>query len=63
MFKPFFRGAKGEKNVNAKVTNEQAKEIRELYAAGGLSQTKLAQMFGLTQGNISMIIQGKAYKS
>lgn len=52
----------GEQNINAKITNDDAARIREMYATKNYTQTELAAMFGLTQGNISQIITGKSYK-
>lgn len=59
----FFKSSPGERNRNAKVTNQQAQEIREIYKAGGVTQTELADRYGLTQGNVSQIVNEKAYKS
>lgn len=53
---------RGERNINAKLTNEQAAELRTLAATKAFTQTQLAEMFGITQGNVSQIIQGKSYK-
>lgn len=58
----FFKSSPGERNRNAKVTNQQAQEIRDMYAAGGITQATLAKRYNLTQGNVSQIIQGKSYK-
>jgi predicted XRE-type DNA-binding protein len=53
--------AKGESSGNAKLTNSQAKEIRQLYKSGELSQQKIADMYGLNQMSISKITRGLAY--
>jgi len=46
----------GEKNGRAKLTNEQRREVYDLYAEG-CSQTKIAKQFGVTQGAVSKIIK------
>lgn len=52
---------KGSDNQNAKLTPEQVTEIRQRYAAGGVSQAALAREYGISQGGISKIILGKSY--
>lgn len=49
------RNAFGERNGHAKVTDEQIDLIRTLP----FTQVQLAQMFGITQSQISRIISGK----
>lgn len=51
---------KGEAHVKAKLTNEQAKQIRQLYIAG-ISQQKIADCFNVSQRTISKIIRGERY--
>lgn len=51
----------GEKNFNAKLTNVQAQQLREEYGAGGITQTDIARKYGISQGAVSQIINGKAY--
>lgn len=46
-------------NFRRKVTTEQQTEIRERYAAGGVTQTELAQEYGIHQTRISDIITGR----
>jgi hypothetical protein len=50
------RSTIGERNPLAKLKDEQVKEIRFLYATGTVSQYELAERFGVTQTNISMIV-------
>jgi len=52
------RGAnlKGEQHPIAKLTENQVIEIRARYAAGGITQQKLADEYGVSQGIISDII-------
>jgi len=44
-----------------KFTLEEAEEIRKEYSAGGISQTKLAVKYGVSQPIINMILRGKTY--
>ena len=46
-------------NFRRKVTIKQQTEIRERYAAGGVTQTDLAQEYGIHQTRISDIITGR----
>lgn len=46
---------------NTIFTKEIADEIRVLYAAGGITQKELAEMFNTIQQNISFIIAGKTW--
>jgi hypothetical protein len=52
---------RGSKNGMAKLTLEDVDKIKMLYQAG-YSQKKLGEMFGLTQGKISNVVNGKSYK-
>ena len=45
-----------------KITLEDAREIRELYTNGGFTQRELCRKYGLTQGHISNIINGREWK-
>ena len=44
-----------------KFTLEEAEQIRKEYSAGGISQTKLAVKYGVSQPIINMILRGKTY--
>jgi predicted GIY-YIG superfamily endonuclease len=46
-----------------KLTNEQAQEIRDRYAKGGISQSKLGLEYGINQYSVSCIIRNLTYKS
>jgi HNH endonuclease len=48
---------KGERNHHAILTEQQVSEIREKYASGDISQTKLAQEYNVAQTTISAIIR------
>lgn len=56
-------GPKGEKCGLAKLTTVQVLRIRDIYSAGGISQTKLGGMFGVTQGAIFSIVNRKTWAS
>lgn len=51
---------KGQYHINAKLTDEQAEQIRQRYA-GGEYQAPLAKEFGVSQVAISLIVRGKSY--
>ena len=51
---------KGEYHPQAKLTNEQEKQIKQFYK-DGKSQQKLADFFNVSQITISRIIRGKRY--
>jgi transposase-like protein len=46
-----------------KFTIEEAEQIRQEYKSGGISQTKLAKKYGVSQPIINMILRGKTYKN
>jgi hypothetical protein len=57
------RGAHGgPRHHHAKLTQEQARVIRELYATGDITQSALGRVFGISQGQISYVVTGKSYK-
>ena len=45
----------------AKLSPEQVSEVRERYAAGGVSQKALAAEYGISQNGISNIVHHRAY--
>lgn len=51
----------GADNGRAIVNQEQADEIRRIYAKGGISQEKLGNRYGLTQTAVSAIILNKRF--
>ena len=51
----------GERNGRAKLTQAQADEIRVMYAAGGVSQQRIADLYGISQFAVSQIVLGKRY--
>jgi len=55
-------GQDGITNCNAKLTEDDVREIRRLYATGKFSQRVLARRFGVSQATISLIVQRKIWK-
>lgn len=58
----YINGRPGEQNHNAKLTRIQVDEIRSIYAQGDYSQRRLAEVFGISNGNIAAILQHKTWK-
>lgn len=52
---------RGEESFKAKLKAEQVIEIRRLYAAGGVSQQKLAQRYGVSKPAIRALITRKTW--
>jgi hypothetical protein len=52
----------GEAHSKSKLTAEQVIRIRELFATGEFTQTKLGEMFGVTVGSISDIVRNQVWK-
>lgn len=55
------RSLKGSKHHKAKLNEEDVKKIREL-ARKGQSQQVIANIFGITQVNVSIILRGNSWK-
>lgn len=53
----------GAANPRAKLTEEQVREIRLRYAAGGVSQDALAAGYGVSQVAVSHIVRGLTWKA
>jgi DNA-binding MarR family transcriptional regulator len=53
------RGQKGEKQGASKLTETQVREIRTLYANGGISQRELGVKYGVSQPAIGKLITGE----
>ena len=51
----------GEGHARAKFTDEQVREIRARYAAGGIFFTELAAEYGVTRTAISYVVKRKRY--
>jgi DNA-binding transcriptional regulator LsrR (DeoR family) len=52
----------GGGSARAKLTDEQAAEIRRLYATGTRSQVSLAAEFGVSQPTISTVVLQVRYR-
>lgn len=52
----------GECNPSAKATADVVREIRSRYAAGGISQAKLAREYGFSQMAISQMVRHVTWK-
>lgn len=52
---------RGEKSTSAKVTELQVLEIKKLYKTGKYSQTKLGEMFSLSQTHIGRLVRGERW--
>ena len=52
----------GEYNPAAKLTAREARCIRELYAAGNVSQRFLAGEFGISLRRIGQIVRNESYR-
>lgn len=50
---------RGEKHPNRKLTESQVKKIRRLYRTGKFTQDCLGEMFGVSQGCISSVVNRK----
>lgn len=56
------RQAKGENNGRAKLTEDNAIEIRQRYITGEYTQANLANMYGVSQSQIYRIVSGREWK-
>ncbi|MEV7329578.1 hypothetical protein [Micromonospora sp. NPDC093244] len=61
--KPTWTRPPGSRWPNAKLTKAEADEIRSWYAEGGVSQAEVAQQYGVSQTQISLIVRGRCWKS
>jgi hypothetical protein len=55
--------ARGENGPRAKLTALQVEEIRQRYAAGGIRQKDLGQLYGISQAAVCSIIIGKTWRT
>lgn len=53
---------KGEENGQSKLTEEQVKIIREMYAIGGVSYRSIAQLFNVNHECIHRVVKRLAWK-
>jgi hypothetical protein len=55
-------GRTGEKCHKAKLTNEQARQVRTMFASGNITKADLARLFNISRSQIRRIIEYKIYK-
>lgn len=55
------RSGQGERNSNAKLTEDSVRTIRSL-SRGGFSQSEIAKIFGVTIGLVWMVVRNKTWK-
>ena len=53
---------RGVNHGMSKLNEEKVRDIRELYAAGGVTHHKLAEKFGITATNVYCVINRKTWK-
>lgn len=51
----------GVRNASAKLTDDKAREIRRVFAAGGISKTELGRRYGVHRTTISGIVRGELW--
>lgn len=56
------REARGERNGQAVLSDDDIRQIRELYAQGGIYHRELAKMFNTTRPNITKILNNYRWK-
>jgi hypothetical protein len=54
---------RGELNPKTHLTESQVREIRELYAAGGISQITIGSKYGIRQTSVSAIVRGQTWRT
>jgi hypothetical protein len=52
---------RGSRNPGAKLTPDQVREARRLYAAGGISYPKLAERYGMHWRTLRRVVRGEGY--
>lgn len=53
---------RGQGNPYARLTDGQVREIREVYARGGRTQTGIAEQFGIDQTTVSDIVTRRRWR-
>jgi hypothetical protein len=56
------RSTRGERNAQAKLTADQVRRMRALYAAGTIMQKELAAQFGVSPACVRTIVTGRHWK-
>jgi len=57
------KSPKGEDNGQSKLTNAQVKELREEYATGMISASKISERLGMNQSCIYRMLKSQTYSS
>ncbi len=57
------QGSPGIKNPRARLSEDEVRDIRRLYASGGFSQQEIAEMYDVKQVAISRITRKTAWSS
>lgn len=55
-------GNHGERNRSAKLTIDQVREIRQLYASGEYSYSQLARIYGITVGTTHSLVNRNTWR-
>jgi HNH endonuclease len=53
---------RGEQKVDSKLTDEKVREMRRLFRTGNYLQQDLAEMFGVTFGNVHCVVRYKTWR-
>lgn len=56
------RGAVGVRNGSARLSEDDVREIRRVYALGGVSIRQIARRHGVSFGTIQELLAGKAWR-
>jgi hypothetical protein len=56
------RGQKGENSPSSHLTEEKVREMRELYAQGGVSFKELAERFGVCRSTIRSAVRRETWR-
>ena len=56
------RNVRGEQVGSSKLTTANIRDIRQQYAAGGISQERLGKLYGVSQFCVSAIVRRKWWK-
>lgn len=52
----------GERNGNHRLTEDEVRDIRQMYSTGDWTQRELAEQFNVSQGNVAFIIKNKTWR-
>lgn len=53
--------SRGETHGNAKINDAKVRAMRRMYATKMFTQTEIAELFGISQDNVSLIVRSKAW--